>query len=71
MITKTITVTAAITRSRDFQTVRYELTEGLEIEPGDDRDEVIEATRKRLFAEVNDFTDRAISHIAGQSKGAK
>ena len=34
---KTITVTAGITRSRDYQTVRYERSEGLELETGKTR----------------------------------
>ena len=70
MKTTTITVTAGITRSRDYQTVRYEIAEGLELEAGDDRDEVIEATRRRLFAEVSAAAERAIIRITSQSKGA-
>ncbi len=70
MKTKTITVTAGITRSRDYQTVRYELSEGLDLETGDNPDAVIEETRKRLFAEVSDFAERAITHIAGKGMGA-
>lgn len=71
MKTKTITVTAGITRSRDYQTVRYELSEGIELETGDNPDEIIEATRKRLFTEVSEVAERAIVHIAGQGMGAK
>ena len=70
MKTKTITVTAGITRSRDYQSVRYELTEGLEIEAGDNVHETIEATRRQLFAEVNEVAERAITHIAGWGMGA-
>ena len=70
MKTKTITVTAGITRSRDYQTVRYEIAEGLELEAGDDRDEVVEATRRRLFTEVSAAAERAIIRITSQSKAA-
>ena len=69
MKTKTITVTAGITRSRDYQTVRYELSEALELEIGDDPEMVIEEARQRLFAEVNAVTERAIARIAGQGFG--
>lgn len=70
MKTKTITVTAGITRSRDYQSVRYEIAEGLELEADDDRDDVIEATRRRLFAEVSATAERAIIRITSQSQGA-
>ena len=63
---KTITVMAGITRSRDYQTVRYELSEGIELETGDNPDAVVEETRKRLFSKVNAVAERAITHIAGK-----
>lgn len=66
MKTTSITVTAGISRSRDYQTVRYELSEGMELDPGDNADEVIEVTRRRLFAEVSAVAERAITQIAGQ-----
>ena len=69
MKTKIITVTAGITRSRDYQTVRCKLSEGIELETGDNPYAVIEETRRRLFAEVSAVVERAITHIAGKGLG--
>ena len=57
---KTITVTAGINRSRDYQSVRYELSEGLEPETGDNPDAVTDETRKRLFAKMRAVAERAM-----------
>lgn len=68
MKVKTITVTAGVVRSRDYQAVRYELSADLEFEAGDNADAVTESAR-RLFADVNEVPERAITHIAGQGLG--
>lgn len=61
-----ITVTFEVSRSKNYQSVKFGLTEEIALEEGDDRDVEIKAARKRLFKEVSDTADRALEHILAQ-----
>jgi hypothetical protein len=37
-------------------------------DPGDDRDAVVKAARKRLFLEVNDTAAKALAHVLADSE---
>jgi len=61
-ITK-ITVKAGITRCRDFQTVRYELEEEVEIDETDDLKAIIDEVKLDLFTQVNQATVKALKNV--------
>lgn len=61
-----ITVTFEVSRSKNYQSVKFGLTEEIALDEGDDRDIEIKAARKRLFKEVSDTADRALEHILAQ-----
>lgn len=61
-----ITVTFEVSRSKNYQSVKFGLSEEIVLEEGDDRDAEIRSARKRLFKEVSDTADRALEHIVAQ-----
>lgn len=61
-----ITVTFEVSRSRNYQSVKFGLSEEIALEEGDDRDAEVKAARKRLFKEVSDTAERALEHIIAQ-----
>ena len=61
-----ITVTFEVSRSKNYQSVKFGLAEEIALGEGDDRDAEIKASRKRLFKEVSDTADRALEHILAQ-----
>ncbi len=66
MIVRSVTVTAGITRSAKFQSVSLEITERVDLEPGEDREETEKEIRKRRFTAIDEATMRGIVHIANQ-----
>ncbi len=65
-----VTVSFEVSRSRDYQSVRFGLSEEIALDEEDDRDAVVKATRLRLFKEVTDTAGRALEHILAQQDGA-
>jgi hypothetical protein len=65
-----ITVTFEVSRSRNYQTVKFGLSEEIALGEGDDRDAEVKAARKRLFKEVSDTAERALEHIIAQPEPA-
>jgi hypothetical protein len=63
-----VTVSFEVSRSRNYQSVKYSLSEVLVLEEGDDRDAVVKAARKRLFLEVNDTAAKALAHVLADSE---
>lgn len=61
-----ITVTFEVSRSRNYQSVKFALSEEIALGEEDDRDAEIRAARKRLFKEVSDTAERALEHITAQ-----
>lgn len=59
-----VTVQAGITRSTNFQSVTFEITEQVDLEPGEDREEIVKEIRQRLFASADEVTPRGIVHVA-------
>lgn len=66
MTVRSVTVKAAITRSAKFQSVSLELTEQVDLEPGEDQDEIAKQIRRRLFAAADEATMRGIVHVTNQ-----
>lgn len=66
-----ITVTFEVSRSKNYQSVKFALSEDIALDEGDDRDAEIKAARKRLFKEVSDTAERALEHILTQPEPAK
>ena len=63
-----VTVALEISRSCDYQCVKYGLSEVPLLEEGDERDAAVKAARKRLFLEVNDTTAKALAHVLAKSE---
>ena len=63
-----ITVSFEVSRSRNYQSVKYGLSEVLVLEEGDDRDAAVKAARKRLFLEVNDTAAKALAQVLVESE---
>jgi len=63
-----VTVSFEVSRSRNYQSVKYGLSEVLVLEEGDDRDAAVKAVRKRLFLEVNDTVAKALAHVLVESE---
>ena len=61
--TKTIKVEVKFKRSSGFQVVEHGLAADIELEPGDDRQTVIDETRRDLARQVDDFCERAIKKL--------
>jgi hypothetical protein len=61
-----VTVSFEVSRSRNYQSVKYSLSEVLVLEEGEDRDAVVKAVRKRLFLEVNDTAAKALAHVLAE-----
>jgi hypothetical protein len=61
-----VTVSFEVSRSRNYQSVKYSLSEVIVLEEGEDRDVVVKAARKRLFLEVNDTTAKALAHVLAE-----
>ena len=70
MKTERITISFEIARSKNYQTVKFGLSEEISLDEGDDRDSVVKAVRKRLYNEVSDTADKAIAHLTTQSEAA-
>ena len=58
-----VTVSFEVTRSRQYQAVKFGLSEEIVLSEGDDRDAVVKAVRARLFKEVGDTAAKALDHI--------
>ena len=67
MKTERITISFEVARSKNYQTVKFGLAEEIALDEGDDRDAVVKAARKRLFNEVSDTADKAITHLTAQT----
>lgn len=65
-----VTVSFEVSRSRDYQSVRFGLSEEVALAEGDDRDAVVKATRLRLFKEVTDTAGKALDHILAQQEAS-
>lgn len=65
-----VTVSFEVSRSRDYQSVRFGLSEEIALAEEDDRDAVVKTTRLRLFKEVTDTAGRALDHILAQQESA-
>lgn len=65
-----VTVSFEVTRSRQYQTVKFGLSEEIVLDEGDDRDAVVKAARARLFKEVGDTAGRALEHVLAQQETA-
>ncbi len=63
-----VTISFEVSRSRNYQSVKYGLSEVLVLEEDDDREAEIKAARKRLFLEVNDTAARALAHVLAESE---
>ena len=63
-----VTISFEVSRSRNFQSVKYSLSEVLVLEEGDDREAQVKAARKRLFLEVNDTAAKALAHVLAESE---
>jgi len=63
-----ITVSFEVSRSRNYQSVKYGLSEVVVLEEGDDRDAAVKAARKRLFLEVNDTAAKALAQVLVESE---
>lgn len=68
MTVKSITVTAGVKRSRDYQVANYEISEEVDLEPGDDPVQAAEAIRGPLFKQVSEYTEKLIDRIAGPAQ---
>lgn len=64
-----VTVSFEVSRSRDFQSVRFGLSEEIALTEEDDRDAVVKTARLRLFKEVTDTAGKALDHILAQQEG--
>ena len=66
-----MTVSFEVSKSREFQSVRFGLSEEIALTDEDDRDAVVKTARLRLFKEVTDTAGKAFDHIlARQEKTA-
>ena len=63
-----VTVSFEIARSRNYQTVKFGLSEEIALEEGDDRDAEVKAARLRLFREVSETASKALAHITSQAE---
>jgi hypothetical protein len=62
--TERVTVSFEVTRSRQYQTVKFGLSEE------DDREAVVKAVRARLFKEVSDTAGKALEHVLAQQENS-
>ncbi len=70
MKTERITISFEVARSKNYQSVKFGLAEEIALDEGDDRDAVVKAARKRLFNEVSDTADKALTHLTAQADAA-
>lgn len=61
-----VTISFEVSRSRNYQSVKYGLSEELVLAEGDDRDALVRAARKRLFLEVNDTAAKALDQVLAE-----
>ncbi|MGI4788261.1 MAG: hypothetical protein ACRYFS_05365 [Janthinobacterium lividum] len=61
--TERVTVSFEVTRSRQYQAVKFGLSEEIVLQEDEDRDTVVKAVRARLFKEVSDTAAKALDHI--------
>jgi hypothetical protein len=66
--TERVTVSFEVTRSRQYQTVKFGLSEEILLAEGDDREAVVKSVRARLFKEVNDTAGKALEHVLAQQE---
>ncbi len=66
MKTERVTISFEVARSKNYQSVKFALAEEIMLEEGDDRDAIVKAARKRLFNEVGDTADKALTHLLAQ-----
>lgn len=67
--TERVTVSFEVTRSRQYQTVKFGLSEEIAMNDDEDRDAVVKAARARLFKEVSDTAAKALEHVLAQQDG--
>ncbi len=58
-----VTVTAGISRCKDYQTVKCELQEEVEIDEGDDCQAIIKDVKNDLFNQVNLATIKGLKNV--------
>ena len=61
--TTNVKVEVRFKRSSGYQVAEHGLTVDIELEPGDDRQTVIDETRRDLAKQVDDFCERAIKKL--------
>jgi hypothetical protein len=70
MKTERVTISFEVARSKNYQTVKFGLSEEITLDDGDDQDAIVKAARKRLFKEVSDTAEKAITHLTAQPDAA-
>jgi len=65
---RSISVTVGFTRSYDYQTVRYELSETIDLEEGDDAEAVIAEVRADLAKQVSEYTQGRLRELVVQAR---
>ena len=65
-----VTVSFEVTRSRQYQAVKFGLSEEIVLEDGDDREALVKAARARLFKEAGDTAAKALDHVLAQENAA-
>ena len=68
--TERVTVSFEVTRSRQYQAVKFGLSEEIVLGEEEDRDAVVKTIRARLFKEVSDTAAKALEHIQPQDAEA-
>jgi hypothetical protein len=68
--TERVTVSFEVTRSRQYQTVKFGLSEEIVLGEEDDREAVVKAVRARLFKEVSDTAGKALEHVLAQQENS-
>ena len=58
-----MTVSFEVSKSREFQSVRFGLSEEIELTEEDDRDAVVFSTRLCLFKEVTDMAGKVFQIV--------
>ena len=69
MKTEKVIVTVSMTRSYNYQSATYGITEEIILEDGDDCDEAIQDARQRSFKEVVEQTSKAHAKFVEVAKG--
>ena len=58
-----VTVKAGISRCKDFQSVKCEIEEEVELDENDDRQSIIDQVKNDLFTRVNQATIKGLKNI--------